>query len=148
MKNEKNVENATVKPEASATANTATAAAAAAAPVTAAPKGRFEIPAEVVTASNSRGGSRIRPNVGYEVIGVPKAGVKLQPQCLLMLDLVNRNTSDTKPVIAEPELQKIVAEAKSKGVLKTKQDAWRIFTYYRTDLVKAGYLREVAIAVQ
>ena len=43
--------------------------------------------------------------------------------------------------ISEAKLQTLVKEAASNGVLKTKQDPWRIFQYYRAQLISAGSLK-------
>lgn len=102
--------------------------------------GRFNFdPARV---ASTRKGAKIRTNIYYEVIGVPGTSIKMQPQKALCLQLVNANTSDEQPRISEPDLKEIVEAAKADGTLETKQDAWRIFAYYKGQLVEEGYLAE------
>jgi hypothetical protein len=103
-------------------------------------KGRFEFDASAV--ASTRKGTKVRSNIFYEVIGVPSSSTKMQPQKALCLQLVNDNTSDDKPRISEPELKAIVEAAKADGTLETKQDAWRIFAYYKGQLVEEGFLAE------
>ena len=99
--------------------------------------------------SRSTGGAKIRPNVGYTLVadGVKKlAGTNVPEQEQVILKILNRALSTSKPVISEPELNKLVVAAHTSGALKTKQDAWHIFRYYRTDLIKRGALKQVEIA--
>ena len=141
-------------PAASAPAPAAGKAPAASAP---APAGQTEtgfVPnmTEVLASSKSRsaGGAKIRPAVGYTLIavGVAKlAGTNVPEQEQVILKILNRALSTARPVISEPELNKLVLAAHSAGTLKTKQDAWHIFRYYRTDLIKRGALKQVDIAV-
>lgn len=94
------------------------------------------------------GGSKIRPTVGYTLIpeGVKKLTSKNIPnQEQVLLRLVNGAVSPDKPVVSEPELHALVVEAKRNGTLKTKQEPWQIFRYYRTTLVKVGALRQVEV---
>jgi len=107
-------------------------------------KGRFDFnPSKV---ASTRRGAKVRSNIFYEVIGVPGENVKMQPQKALCLQLVNANTSDDNPRISEPELKSILEAAKADGTLDTKQEAWRIFAYYKGELVEEGYLAEHNVA--
>ena len=41
---------------------------------------------------------------------------------------------------AEADLKKLVESAKKDGVLKTRQSSWRIFSYYRANMISDGFL--------
>ena len=100
--------------------------------------------------SRSTGGAKIRPNVGYTLVadGVKKlAGTNVPEQEQVILRILNKVLTTAKPVISEPELNKLVLAAHQNGTLKTKQDPWHIFRYYRTDLKKRGALREVELQI-
>jgi hypothetical protein len=56
-------------------------------------------------------------------------------------DLAHIVTADIKSKWSEPDLKEVVREAKENGTLKTKQNSWRIFQYYRSHLLAAGVLR-------
>jgi hypothetical protein len=106
---------------------------------------------EVLSSSKSRtsGGTKIRANIGYTLVadGVKKLiGTPIPDQQKVILTIMNKALSKEKPVISEPELHKLVVAAHAAGTLKTKQEPWHIFRYYRTSLKSAGALREVTIA--
>jgi hypothetical protein len=103
-------------------------------------KGRFQFSANTV--ASTRKGGQNRNYIFYEVIGVPSSSTKMQPQKALCLQLVNDNTSEENPMISEPDMKAIVEAAKADGTLETKQDAWRIFQYYKGMLVEEGFLAE------
>ena len=99
--------------------------------------------------SRSSGGAKIRANVGYTLVAdkmksLSNTSVPEQEQVIVKILL--RALTTQKPVISEPELNKLVLAAHNSGALKTKQDAWHIFRYYRTDLIKRGVLKQVEIA--
>jgi hypothetical protein len=107
---------------------------------------------EVLATSKSRtsGGTRIRANVGYTLVasGVTKLiGGNIPDQQKVILGIMNRALTVDKPIISEPELHKLILAAHERGALKTKQDPWHIFRYYRTGLKTAGVLREVPVQV-
>ena len=56
-------------------------------------------------------------------------------------DLAHIVTADIQSKWSEPELKEVVRNAKQHGTLKTKQNSWRIFQYYRNHLLAAGILR-------
>lgn len=122
---------------------TKNAPAANAAP--AAPKGGLlDLGDDFVTAASSRGGGqKIRPNVGYTLAKRPEG--KMPAQQATLIQLINKQLSKENPVISEPALEKVLTEAKTRGELKTKQSAWRIFQYYRADLIERGVLKQVAV---
>jgi hypothetical protein len=102
--------------------------------------GRFDFnPGRV---ASTRRGAKVRNNIFYEIVGVPGENVKMQPQKALCLQLINANTSDEKPLISEPELFAILEAAKADGTLETRQEAKRIWAYYKADLVDEGYIVE------
>ena len=41
---------------------------------------------------------------------------------------------------AETDLKKLVEQAKVDGILKTRQSSWRIFSYYRANMISDGFL--------
>lgn len=103
-------------------------------------KGRFDF--DPTRVASTRRGAKVRSNIFYEILGVPGPNVKMQPQKALCLQLINANTSDEKPRISEPELFEILEAAKADGTLETKQEAKRIWAYYKGELVEEGYIAE------
>ncbi len=105
---------------------------------------------EVLSSSKSRtsGGTKIRANIGYTLVpeGVKKLiGTAIPDQQKVIMQIMNSALTAEKPVISEPELHKLVVAAHAAGRLKTRQEPWHIFRYYRTSLKTAGALREVQI---
>ena len=99
--------------------------------------------------SRASGGSKIRPNVGYTLVAEKMSSLRntsVPEQEQVIVKILLRALTTQKPVISEVELNKLVVAAHTSGALKTKQDAWHIFRYYRTDLVKRGVLKQVEIA--
>jgi hypothetical protein len=116
-----------------------------------APLVNLEMAMQVLATSKSRssGGAKIRPNVGYTLVAekmTTLAGTNVPEQEQVIVKILLGALTKSKPVISEPELNKLVLAAHAAGKLKTKQDAWHIFRYYRTDLVKRGVLKQVDIA--
>ncbi len=108
---------------------------------------------EVLSSSKSRtsGGTKIRANIGYTLVpeGVKKLiGTAIPDQQKVIMQIMNSALTTEKPVISEPELHKLVTAAHAAGRLKTRQEPWHIFRYYRTSLKSAGALREVQIQGQ
>lgn len=106
---------------------------------------------EVLSSSKSRtsGGTKIRANVGYTLVpeGVKKLiGTPIPDQQKIILSLMNRLLSTEKPIVSETDLHKAIVAEHAAGRLKTKQEPWHIFRYYRTALKNAGALREVPFA--
>lgn len=116
---------------------------------------------EVLSTSKSRnsGGSKIRPNVGYTIVAENIAklqgkNVPLQEATVLRIlrdGLTAKGARTVKiegkdvPVVSETDLHKMIEAAVKSGALKTKQEPFHIFRYYRTDLVKQGVLRQVEL---
>jgi hypothetical protein len=105
---------------------------------------------EVLSSSKSRtsGGTKIRANVGYTLVpeGVKKLiGTPIPDQQKVILSVMNRLLTKEKPVVSEPDLHKAIVAEHAAGRLKTKQEPWHIFRYYRTALKSAGALREVPV---
>ena len=99
--------------------------------------------------SRASGGAKIRPNVGYTLVTEKMSALRntnVPEQEQVIVKILLRALTTEKPVISEPELNELVVAAHASGALKTKQDAWHIFRYYRTDLVKRGVLKQVEIA--
>ncbi len=106
---------------------------------------------EVLSSSKSRtsGGTKIRANIGYTLVpeGVKKLiGTAIPDQQKVIMQVMNHMLTADKPTVSEPELHKAIVAAHAAGQLKTRQDPWHIFRYYRTALKTAGALREVSIA--
>lgn len=103
---------------------------------------------DVLSTSKSRksGGTKIRPGVGYTLIAdnfKNMAGKAIPEQQQVILKILRAALTSPAarvvngvPVISEVELNKLVLAAHESGALKTKQDAWHIFRYYRTSLSK------------
>ena len=99
--------------------------------------------------SRASGGAKIRPNVGYTLVAEKMSALRntnVPEQEQVIVKILLRALTTEKPVISEPELNELVVAAHASGALKTKQDAWHIFRYYRTDLTKKGVLKQVEIA--
>ena len=99
--------------------------------------------------SRSTGGSKIRPGIGYTLVAekmASLAGTSIPEQEQVIVKILLGALTKSKPVISEPELNKLVVAAYAAGKLKTKQDPWHIFRYYRTALKKRGVLQEVTLA--
>ena len=128
--------------------------------VTAASAAKIETPAksaglitnldELLASSTARGaggGSKIRPDVAYVLITNNQTNLrdaKIPQQCAVMLKLLNAAlassaaiTVNGEPAISEVEMNKLVVAAEKNALLKTKQDPWHIFRYYRTLMSKS-----------
>ena len=62
---------------------------------------------------------------------------KLTPQILQIFSVILKSGNSE---IAEADLKKLVESAKKDGVLKTRQSSWRIFSYYRANMISDGFL--------
>lgn len=58
-------------------------------------------------------------------------------QARIILDALNRQES---PYLLEADLMKLMNHLVAQGKLKTKQDSWRIFQYYRPQFIDNGLL--------
>ena len=150
-----------IKGKASATPVASTKEVAAPAQATAAPVTETQKPAEsagfianldeILATSKSRtsGGTKIRANVAYTLVasGVVKLmGTAIPDQQKVVLNIMNKALTKERPMITEPELHKLVVAAHAAGSLKTKQEPWHIFRYYRTSLKSAGALKEIVLS--
>lgn len=105
--------------------------------------------------SRSNGGAKVRPNVVYTLVAAnfgKLQGQNVPEQESVILKIVKQaliapdaRKHEGEVVVDEPTLKRMVEAAKASGSLKTKQDAWHIFRYYRTDLKKRGVLREISL---
>ncbi len=105
---------------------------------------------EILSTSKSRtaGGTKIRANIGYTLVaeGVRKLiGTSIPDQQKFILQVMDKALTKEKPVITEVDLNALIVKAHAEGRLKTKQDPWHIFRYYRTSLKSAGALREIVM---
>ena len=62
---------------------------------------------------------------------------KLTPQILQIFSVILKSGNSE---FAEADLKKLVESAKKDGVLKTRQSSWRIFSYYRANMISDGFL--------
>ena len=62
---------------------------------------------------------------------------KLTPQILQIFGAILKSGVSE---FAEADLKKLVESAKKDGVLKTRQSSWRIFSYYRANMISDGFL--------
>ena len=62
---------------------------------------------------------------------------KLTPQITQIFDVILKSGISE---IAETDLKKLVEQAKVDGILKTRQSSWRIFSYYRANMISDGFL--------
>lgn len=81
-----------------------------------------------------------RPNVHYELLGVPGEGVKLQPQAKKVCIVLSR-AADPKH-ITEKEAMQLVKTERTRAYFATCQDPWRIFQYYMGKLIEKNFLRQ------
>lgn len=63
---------------------------------------------------------------------------KLTPQILQIFSVILKSGNSE---FAEADLKKLVESAKKDGVLKTRQSSWRIFSYYRANMISDGFLQ-------
>jgi hypothetical protein len=97
---------------------------------------------------NRRGpkGPRERYDCGYERLFDVDDEVYAQrvrtlpPQARACLEVLSLMPGAVTP---EPELKRAINDAKK--AIKTRQDAWRIFQYYRPRFIAEGYLRVITI---
>lgn len=82
-------------------------------------------------------GSKPRPNVIYTLLNKPPAW-HATPQVAQLEQIL---FSQPKTSLTEPEVFELVRAGKEAGILRTKQDAVRIFQYYRSRLLDANVLR-------
>ena len=62
---------------------------------------------------------------------------KLTPQIVQIFGAILKSGISE---FAEADLKKLVEDAKKDGVLKTRQSSWRIFSYYRANMISDGFL--------
>lgn len=89
------------------------------------------------TAKRVASGSKARPNVIYTLLAKPPAWHKT-PQVAQLQQLL---FAQDKRELNEVEIFDLVKAGKEAGVLRTSQEAVRIFQYYRNDLLNANCLR-------
>lgn len=77
---------------------------------------------------------------GYRALDVASVD-HLQNQALIIhRELLLLHKTSDKEIITEAEVSELMTRLRDTGVLKTKQDPFRIFQYYRPALIKAGKL--------
>lgn len=77
---------------------------------------------------------------GYRALDVQSVE-HLQNQALIVhRELLKLHTQLGKEVITEAEVSDMMTRLRDSGILKTKQDPFRIFQYYRPALIKSGKL--------
>lgn len=89
----------------------------------------------------------LRPNVKFTLALVPPAG-SMPPQVHQLIDAfvakAGAPTADSTPTLSEEEVFAAVNDAASKGIIKTRQDPFRIFRYYLPTMKKTGVLQQAA----
>lgn len=97
-------------------------------------------------------GSRPRANVKYLLLNKPPKWHKTPQvaqieQILFSKEVADKFTSvvDGKPTvsISEPDLVEIIRKGAEDGTLRTQQEPFRIFQYYRKDLISASVIRMI-----
>jgi len=66
---------------------------------------------------------------------------RIPPQAQVLMDYFVENMPEGG--VTEQELEVLVRQCHSDGILKTRQDPWRIFQYYRSMLFERGFLTTV-----
>lgn len=92
-------------------------------------------PAAKTARKRERGAAR--PEVYYVLLGVPSQG--LPPQAMACARIL-ATAADTNN-IPESEAMELIEAGKQSGKLKTGQDSWHIFQYYRARLIEGDFLR-------
>lgn len=82
------------------------------------------------------GGRRVKPRK-YIIIIDGNVEVKLSPQAITCLDIL---FTAKKNEMMEEEVAKLM-ESNAEKFGKTKQTPWKIFQYYRKQLVDSGFLK-------
>ena len=100
------------------------------APVIEAPK-----PAE----KKKAGRPRNKPREYFFASAGGRTEPKLAQQALSIVDAVTYEHSDIW--LSETDVRMIIEKAADEGVLQTKQSPWRIFQYYRAQLIQRDYVR-------
>lgn len=78
-----------------------------------------------------------RPGTYYKLLGVPSKGFR--PQAMLCARILATATNSEH--IPEAEAMALIESAKQLGRLKTVQPSWRVFAYYRAELIAGKYLQ-------
>jgi hypothetical protein len=75
----------------------------------------------------------------YTFLGRPAGATLKTPQAMACLKIVEESVDATTKTITEENLKAIVYTRSAE--LRTKQDAWRIFQYYRPQLIAGKFLK-------
>jgi hypothetical protein len=78
-----------------------------------------------------------RPDVYYVLLGVPSKG--LPPQAIVCARILSAAVDSNH--IPEAEAMQLIDAAHAAGKLKTDQEPWRIFQYYRPRLIEGDFLQ-------
>lgn len=95
--------------------------------------------AQTTTAKVARKRERgqARPDVYYVLHAVPSQGVPPQAIACARILATAKNANH----IPESEAMELIEAGKQSGRLKTNQDSWHIFQYYRPKLIGGNYLQ-------
>lgn len=97
---------------------------------------RVEVtPTVVVSATPRNGKFQPRPDVFYRLHGIPQRG-QIQPQGVICARILS--TASDSASISESEAFDLINN--NVAALHTRQEAWRIFQYYRPRLIELGFL--------
>lgn len=77
---------------------------------------------------------------GYRALDVPSVENLPNQALIVHRELLKLHTQANKDIISEAEVIDLMNRLRDSGILKTKQDPFRIFQYYRPALLKANKL--------
>ena len=101
-----------------------------------------DVLAMLVNNSAKKGGARLKVR-DYAIQSVIEnlSEVRLAPQAIALVGLILGELVDeeTEGTISESELFTLFDEAE----LGSKQSGWKVFQYYRKNIIEAGFLTEV-----
>ncbi len=112
--------------------------AALAAELTELKKQQQPVPAAIAK-KNDKG--QPRQDVYYVLLGVPSQG--LPPQAIACARILAMAMDVNH--IPESEAMELIATAKQSGKLRTQQEAWHIFQYYRARLIEGDFLKMLSL---
>ena len=88
--------------------------------------------------AKTKGGNKVRNNVKYvKMIPENLDGVQFPPQCIELIGILLNSSEDEWK---EPELMELINSYKE---ISKKQEPWKIFQYYRKNIIEAGFLKMI-----
>lgn len=92
-----------------------------------------------VSEKKKAGRPRNKPREYFFASSGAREEPKLAQQALSIVDAVTYEHSDVW--MSETDVRMVIEKAADEGVLQTKQSPWRIFQYYRAQLIQRDYVR-------